>query len=66
MQFSTVLSLLVLAVTSAQAMPVYVGMMPPLSFKGEAAAVVDRRIPLSTVPLMVQAAGAIGTTTSDL
>ncbi|KAL1679588.1 hypothetical protein EV122DRAFT_251141 [Schizophyllum commune] len=42
MQFSTVLSLLVLAVTSAQAMPVYVGMMPPLSFKGEAAAVVDR------------------------
>ena len=43
MQFSTVLSLLVLAVTSAQAMPVYVGMMPPLSFKGEAAAVIDRR-----------------------
>ncbi|KAL1667279.1 hypothetical protein GGF50DRAFT_112337 [Schizophyllum commune] len=65
MQSSTVLSLLAIAVASAQAMPVYVGMMPPLSFKGEAAAVVDRRIPPS-VPLMVQAAGAIGTTTSDL
>ncbi|KAI5888324.1 uncharacterized protein SCHCODRAFT_02513365 [Schizophyllum commune H4-8] len=63
MQFTTVLSLLALAVASARAMPVYVGMMPPLSFKGEAAAVIDPRIPLASVPLMVQAAGAIGTTT---